>query len=188
MDDFPSTIHPDSYSGTADNLKFEAADTDYLNFIPTSTSYPGFQTGVDTIATTALSPLRTSLTVAYEAPQGMPQDQEDNVEFSEWGVDRDDAMGYKEDLWCPEDSPPSMEPSGGKVDEPYAQLIYKAFMSTPNKSMNLQQIYEWFRNNTDKAKSEGKGWQNSIRHNLSMNGVITHQSPAKKGEIRSQSA
>lgn len=184
VDDFPSTIHPGSYSGTADNLKFEAADTDYLNFIPTSSPYAGYQTGVDTIATTALSPLRASSTVAYEAPQGMPQDQEDNVEFSEWRVGRDNGMGYKEDLWCPEDSPPSMEPSGGKVDEPYAQLIYKAFMSTPNKSMNLQQIYEWFRNNTDKAKSEGKGWQNSIRHNLSMNGVITHQVPAKQGGIR----
>ncbi|ORY57776.1 uncharacterized protein BCR38DRAFT_489776 [Pseudomassariella vexata] len=56
-----------------------------------------------------------------------------------------------------------------KVDEPYAQLIYKAFMSRERHAMTLQQIYAWFRENTDKAKAENKGWQNSIRHNLSMN-------------------
>ncbi|KAK4206421.1 hypothetical protein QBC37DRAFT_270307, partial [Rhypophila decipiens] len=32
--------------------------------------------------------------------------------------------------------------------------------------MTLQDIYQWFRENTSKAKSDGKGWQNSIRHNL----------------------
>jgi hypothetical protein len=58
-----------------------------------------------------------------------------------------------------------------KGEEPYAQLIYRAFMSRPDYSMTLQEIYQWFRENTDKAKSESKGWQNSIRHNLSMNAV-----------------
>jgi hypothetical protein len=53
----------------------------------------------------------------------------------------------------------------------YAQLIHRAFMSTPGHAMTLQQIYQWFRDNTDKAKLGGKGWQNSIRHNLSMNQV-----------------
>lgn len=57
-------------------------------------------------------------------------------------------------------------------EEPYAQLIYRAFMSTkPKYAMTLQDIYQWFRENTDKAKRDGKGWQNSIRHNLSMNQV-----------------
>lgn len=80
-----------------------------------------------------------------------------------------------DELWWPDDaaagsaSPPATGSAGSKVDEPYAQLIYRAFMSKPNKSMTLQEIYQWFRENTDKAKSEGKGWQNSIRHNLSMN-------------------
>jgi hypothetical protein len=60
-----------------------------------------------------------------------------------------------------------------KDEEPYAQLIYRAFMSTPRRALTLQQIYAWFRENTDKDKHKdgGKGWQNSIRHNLSMNGV-----------------
>jgi hypothetical protein len=54
---------------------------------------------------------------------------------------------------------------------PYAQLIYQALMSRDDHCMSLQEIYSWFRDNTDKAKGGGKGWQNSIRHNLSMNRV-----------------
>ncbi|AEO69861.1 uncharacterized protein THITE_2120613 [Thermothielavioides terrestris NRRL 8126] len=66
-------------------------------------------------------------------------------------------------------------PSGGAddsdKDESYAQLIYRAFMSHPRRAMTLQEIYQWFRENTDKGKDDSKGWQNSVRHNLSMNGV-----------------
>lgn len=57
------------------------------------------------------------------------------------------------------------------IDEPYAKLIYRALMSAPNHSMVLQEIYQWFRDNTQKGASDGKGWMNSIRHNLSMNAV-----------------
>jgi hypothetical protein len=58
-----------------------------------------------------------------------------------------------------------------KTEEPYAKLIYRAFLSTPRRAMTLQEIYQWFRDNTDKGKDDTKGWQNSIRHNLSMNQV-----------------
>ncbi|KAL6706938.1 hypothetical protein ACN47E_004888 [Coniothyrium glycines] len=58
-------------------------------------------------------------------------------------------------------------------EQPYAQLIYHALMNAPEKTMILRDIYEWFKQNTDKANgSETKGWQNSIRHNLSMNGAF----------------
>lgn len=56
--------------------------------------------------------------------------------------------------------------------EPYAQLIYRALKSVPGHGMVLKEIYDWFEKNTDKARNtSSKGWQNSIRHNLSMNGV-----------------
>ncbi|KAF8865205.1 hypothetical protein BDZ45DRAFT_439246 [Acephala macrosclerotiorum] len=58
------------------------------------------------------------------------------------------------------------------ADEPYAKLIYRALMSAPNHSMVLQEIYQWFRENTQKGSSDGKGWMNSIRHNLSMNAAF----------------
>ncbi|KAL6919594.1 hypothetical protein FSST1_003620 [Fusarium sambucinum] len=66
-----------------------------------------------------------------------------------------------------------------KTEEPYAKLLYRALMSAPDHAMTLQEIYQWFRENTDKdikkdraVRRPGKnaeGWQNSIRHNLSMN-------------------
>lgn len=65
------------------------------------------------------------------------------------------------------------------TDEPYAKLIYRALKDAPNHSMVLQDIYSWFRKNTDKGKSKSSGWRNSIRHNLSMNAVsILHDSTA----------
>lgn len=64
------------------------------------------------------------------------------------------------------------------ADEPYAKLIYRALMSAPNHSMVLQEIYQWFRENTAKGTSDSKGWMNSIRHNLSMNAVSLFPLPS----------
>lgn len=62
-------------------------------------------------------------------------------------------------------------------DEPYAQLIYKALMQAPGHRMILRDIYEWFQRNTTKPQESGtNGWQNSIRHNLSMNQVCAQWS------------
>lgn len=55
---------------------------------------------------------------------------------------------------------------------PYAQLIYMALMSAPSHKMVLSEIYHYFRREIPRfRKAKGKGWMNSIRHNLSMNGV-----------------
>lgn len=60
------------------------------------------------------------------------------------------------------------------TDKPYAKLIWQAMMETPHKRMTLRQIYDWFKQNTTKPSDSGtNGWQNSIRHNLSMNQVFT---------------
>ena len=57
-------------------------------------------------------------------------------------------------------------------DKPYAQLIYEALLKAPGHRMLLRDIYEWFIQNTNKPRESGtNGWQNSIRHNLSMNKV-----------------
>jgi hypothetical protein len=61
-----------------------------------------------------------------------------------------------------------------KAEEPYAKLIHRALMEAPNHVLHLQEIYQWFLRNTDKGKSGGTGWRNSIRHNLSMNAVSGH--------------
>jgi hypothetical protein len=55
---------------------------------------------------------------------------------------------------------------------PYSVLIYRALKAAPGNKLPLQGIYNWFQANTDKgADPNVKGWQNSIRHNLSMNAV-----------------
>ena len=63
-------------------------------------------------------------------------------------------------------------------DKPYARLIYDALMQAPGHRMMLKEIYEWFQRHTTKpAESGTNGWQNSIRHNLSMNQVCAHITP-----------
>jgi hypothetical protein len=68
---------------------------------------------------------------------------------------------------------PTVEPDEDAIDDkPYARLIYEALMQAPGHRMMLREIYEWFRHNTTKPQESGSnGWQNSIRHNLSMNKV-----------------
>jgi hypothetical protein len=64
---------------------------------------------------------------------------------------------------------PTQEAARDK-DLPYAKLIYQCLRDAPDHTMVLKEIYDWFKANTDKAQDPGeKGWQNSIRHNLSMN-------------------
>lgn len=51
-------------------------------------------------------------------------------------------------------------------------MIYESLKDAPERKRTLQEIYEWFKVNTHKDKDPtSKGWQNSIRHNLSMNAV-----------------
>lgn len=64
----------------------------------------------------------------------------------------------------------------GSSDPPYSTLIYQALFSAPGMKLPLQGIYSWFEKNTTKGKDQNsKGWQNSIRHNLSMNAVSIHE-------------
>lgn len=62
---------------------------------------------------------------------------------------------------------------------PYSVLIYQALKDAPGNKLQLQSIYSWFEANTGKARDpKAKGWQNSIRHNLSMNAVtLTFHNP-----------
>lgn len=57
-------------------------------------------------------------------------------------------------------------------DPCYAQLLYRCLREAPEHTMALKDLYEWVREHSQKAKdSKNKGWQNSVRHNLSMNAV-----------------
>ncbi|KAG5519065.1 hypothetical protein PMAC_002151 [Pneumocystis sp. 'macacae'] len=54
----------------------------------------------------------------------------------------------------------------------YASLIAQAILSSPNKKMTLSDIYEWISQTYKYYKYAQNGWQNSIRHSLSLNKVF----------------
>ncbi|KAI9797322.1 MAG: hypothetical protein M1825_006020 [Sarcosagium campestre] len=88
-------------------------------------------------------------------------------------------------------SPARMDEDHADVEEaPYAKLIYRALISAPGHKMVLKEIYDWFAHHTDKNRDPSqRGWQNSIRHNLSMNGAFRkvehdqHSEESKKGFV-----
>lgn len=51
----------------------------------------------------------------------------------------------------------------------YAELIRSALMSSPNGKLTLSEIYCWIKQNYPFFKKGDSVWQNSIRHNLSLN-------------------
>ncbi|CAI5758355.1 unnamed protein product [Candida verbasci] len=51
----------------------------------------------------------------------------------------------------------------------YATMITQAILSNPQGVMSLSDIYSWIANHYAYYKYSKSGWQNSIRHNLSLN-------------------
>ncbi|CAH8869053.1 unnamed protein product [Trichobilharzia szidati] len=51
----------------------------------------------------------------------------------------------------------------------YAQLIAQAISSQPDRKLTLSGIYDFISRNYSYYQSTDKGWQNSVRHNLSLN-------------------
>ncbi|KAF2723508.1 winged helix DNA-binding domain-containing protein, partial [Polychaeton citri CBS 116435] len=74
-------------------------------------------------------------------------------------------------------------------DPCYAQLLYRCLKEAPDRTMTLKDVYDWVAQNSKKASDpSNRGWQNSVRHNLSMNKAFERVSPStnpgqKKGSL-----
>lgn len=74
----------------------------------------------------------------------------------------------------------------GKPRYPYPVLIRAAIMSSPERKLRLQEIYAAIENKYPWFRSQGEGWKNSIRHNLSLIKAFqkvprAHNEPGKGG-------
>ncbi|KAK6459201.1 fork head family transcription factor [Scheffersomyces xylosifermentans] len=64
----------------------------------------------------------------------------------------------------------------------YATLIGISIFSNEEKKLTLSQIYQWISDTFKYYKREDVGWQNSIRHNLSLNKAFVKGEKSKDGK------
>ncbi|EGP90902.1 uncharacterized protein MYCGRDRAFT_31038, partial [Zymoseptoria tritici IPO323] len=65
----------------------------------------------------------------------------------------------------------------------YAQLLHRCLKEAPDHTLSLKEVYEWVLQHSQKARNKDRGWQNSVRHNLSMNAAFQKVPGVKKGSL-----
>ena len=82
------------------------------------------------------------------------------------------------ELPSPDSFPPLID-DGLKPPHSYAQLIGMSILRAPNRRLTLAQIYKWISDTYTFYSATDAGWQNSIRHNLSLNKAFIKQERPK---------
>ena len=74
---------------------------------------------------------------------------------------------------------PLIEDDGRKPQHSYATLIGMSILRAPGRRLTLAQIYKWISDSFAYYRASQTGWQNSIRHNLSLNKAFIKQERPK---------
>jgi hypothetical protein len=154
----PMVMHPPSpydqqaMAHHAHQLSLNGVPTHYPNGQYLATSSP---VALPTMSDVYREPVSHANHYEYQSPGNASPHHHNTVDLRDY----ENAMAEEDE-------------TGGNVDPCYAQLLYKCLKEAPAHTMALKKVYEWVLQHSQKARdSPGTGWQNSVRHNLSMNAV-----------------
>ncbi|KAL9100112.1 MAG: hypothetical protein Q9163_004473 [Psora crenata] len=121
-------------------------------------------------------PVHGGLSAPSTLPYGLlgprPQTPESSVRQAPTTSAKKRSPGYKKGMMIQSTEQIDYSLDSSKDIKPgcsYASMITWAILSSPDEAISLNGIYQWIRDHYAYYRLTNSGWQNSIRHNLSLN-------------------